>query len=98
MVMHELSKIDPAHQAGPLTHRLPERRTIRYHANSYKVTFYDKVKDLEKARYSEKRAMERDSSVQLDILEKLKLGKPRSKHASNSTARVTTTFELRWKA
>jgi hypothetical protein len=41
---------------------------IRYHANCFEVTFYDKLKDLEKARYSEKRAIERNYGAQLEIL------------------------------
>jgi hypothetical protein len=68
MVMSELELID-------LTNRLDLSRTdyrneghaIRYHANSFEVTFYDKLKDLGKARYSEKRAIERDYGAQLDM-------------------------------
>lgn len=45
-----------------------EGHAIRYHANSFEVTFYDKMKDLQKARLSEKRAVERDNGVQLDML------------------------------
>src|SRR5262249_15173734 len=37
-----------------------------YHANSFEVTFYDKLKDLEQARYTEKRGMERHYGAQLD--------------------------------
>jgi hypothetical protein len=40
---------------------------IRYHANSFEVTIYDKLKDLEKAKISEKRAIERDYGPQLDL-------------------------------
>ncbi len=70
MVMGELTRLD-------LDTRLDLARTdyrndghaIRYHANSYEIVFYDKLKDLEKARFSEKRAIEKDSAVQFDILE-----------------------------
>jgi hypothetical protein len=66
--MRELEGID-------LTKRLDLSRTdyrneghaIRYHANSYEVTFYDKLKDLEKARYSEKRGIERNYGAQLGM-------------------------------
>jgi len=69
MVMSELELID-------LDRRLDLSHTdyrnnghaIRYHANSYEVTFYDKLRDLEKARFSEKRAIERDYGPQLDLL------------------------------
>lgn len=35
-----------------------EGQAIRYHTNSYELTFYDKIKDLEQAKISEKRAIE----------------------------------------
>jgi hypothetical protein len=72
MVMSELDLID-------LSSRLDLSRTefrdkghaIRYHANSFEVTFYDKLKDLEKARYSEKRAIEGNYGAQLEMLKGL---------------------------
>jgi hypothetical protein len=68
MVMSELKRID-------LTKRLDISHTdyrndghaIRYHANSFEVIFYDKLKDLEQARYSEKRGLEQDYGVQLEM-------------------------------
>jgi hypothetical protein len=68
MVMSELDLID-------LNSRLDLSHTdyrnnghaVRYHANSFEVTFYDKLKDLDKARYSHKRAIERDQGAQLEI-------------------------------
>jgi len=68
MVMSELDLID-------LTKRLDlsqtdyrnEGHAVRYHASSYEVTFYDKIKDLEKARYSEKRGIERDYGAQIEM-------------------------------
>jgi hypothetical protein len=72
MVMSELDLID-------LSSRLDLSRTdfrdkghaIRYHANSFEVTFYDKLKDLEKARYSGKRAIEGNYGAQLEMLKGL---------------------------
>jgi hypothetical protein len=69
MVMSELRRID-------LTRRLDlshttyhnEGHSVRYHANSFEVIFYDKLKDLERARYSEKRSIEQDYGVQLKML------------------------------
>ena len=49
-----------------------EGHSYRWHCNSYEVIFYDKIKDLEKARTSNKRAVEKDSDLQLPIAEKLK--------------------------
>ena len=76
MVIHELQLID-------LTRRLDLSRTdyrnegqaIRYHANSYEVTFYDKLKDLQKAAYSVKRGIERDYGAQIRIFRDASLPK-----------------------
>ena len=61
MVMAELDRID-------LTKRLDlshtdyrnEGHAIRYHANSFELVFYDKLKDLERAQYSERRGLEKE--------------------------------------
>ncbi len=47
-----------------------EGQAIRYHTNSYELTFYDKMKDLEQARISEKRAIETDNYIQLNLFTK----------------------------
>ncbi len=68
MVMSELAVIDLDGRLD-LSHTdyRNEGHAIRYHANSYEVTFYDKLKDLDKARYSEKRAIEGDYRPQLHL-------------------------------
>ena len=44
---------------------------IRYHASSYELTFYDKLKDLQTAiNLSEKRTLERQNIIQSDFLER----------------------------
>ncbi len=43
----------------------------RWHCNAYEVVFYDKIKDLEKAKLSRRRAIEKDSDVQLNLFSKL---------------------------
>ena len=70
MVMSELDLID-LNQRLDLSHTdyRNEGHAIRYHANSFEVTFYDKMKDLQKARFSEKRAIERDYGPQLGLLD-----------------------------
>lgn len=68
MVMQELGKIN-------LTQRLDLAKTdyrneghaIRCHANSYELVFYDKMKDLQQAGISEKRAIEWDNGIQRDL-------------------------------
>lgn len=44
----------------------------KWHSNSYEVAFYDKLKDLEMATKSEKRAIENDNAIQLDLFETFK--------------------------
>jgi len=44
---------------------------LRYHTNSYEIVFYDKLKDLERSRISEKRSIESDNSIQLDLFNKV---------------------------
>ena len=68
MILADLAKID-------LSRRLDLSRTdfrneghaLRYHTNTMEVVFYDKVKDLQQARISEKRAIEDDNAVQGDL-------------------------------
>lgn len=68
MVMSELDLID-LNTRLDLSHTdyRNEGHAIRYHANSFEVTFYDKLKDLDKARYSSKRAIEQDYGAQLQM-------------------------------
>jgi len=44
---------------------------LKYHANSYELTFYDKLKDLAASKRSEKRAIENDNFTQHDFLEEI---------------------------
>ncbi len=49
--------------------------SYRWHCNSYEVVFYDKIKDLEQAKKSDKRSLEKDNGMQLsffDIFKKRK--------------------------
>lgn len=53
-----------------------EGHGIKYHTNSFEVAFYDKLKDLEQAKISEKRSMEKDNGLQLNLFEELKTRSP----------------------
>jgi hypothetical protein len=68
MIMHELGLID-LNKRLDLSHTdyRDDGHAIRYHANSFEVIFYDKLKDLKKAGYSEKRCIERDHGTQSEI-------------------------------
>ena len=46
--------------------------SYRWHCNSYEVVFYDKIKDLEKAKQSSKRSLEKDSALQLSLFDAFK--------------------------
>ncbi len=53
-----------------------EGHSIKLHANNHEITFYDKIKDLEQAKISEKRALEKDNVAQLDIFKHTNIKKP----------------------
>lgn len=46
--------------------------SYKWHANSYKVVFYDKIKDLELAKKSDKRTLEKDNALQLHLFDTLR--------------------------
>ncbi len=53
-----------------------EGRSIKWHANSYEVTFYDKLKDLKASKISDKRAIEQDNIIQLSLFDTLQKQRP----------------------
>lgn len=53
-----------------------EGHSLKYRANSFEIAFYDKLKDLDKAKISEKRAEEEDNALQLNLFETIKIRKP----------------------
>jgi len=53
-----------------------EGHSYKYRANSFEIVFYDKIRDLEKAKISEKRAEEKDNALQLGLFDVLKQRKP----------------------
>jgi len=53
-----------------------EGHCLKFHANSHELALYDKMKDLEKSKKSEKRAVEKDTAIQLDLFETFKPKKP----------------------
>ncbi len=95
MVMAELERLD-------LDARLDLAKTdyrngghaIRYHANSFEVVVYDKLRDLEKARYSEKRAIETDNPVQFDLLG-VRKARPRGTEIVRLEIRLGTRAKIR---
>ena len=53
-----------------------EGHSFKFHSNDYEVIFYDKLKDLQQAKKSEKRAIESDNYVQLNLFEKYEPKQP----------------------
>ncbi len=53
-----------------------EGHSFKYRANSFEIVFYDKIKDLEQAKISEKRAEEEDNALQLNLFDVLTKQKP----------------------
>jgi hypothetical protein len=49
-----------------------EGHSYKWHCNSYEVVFYDKIKDLEKGKQSNKRALEKDNELQQHLYQKFK--------------------------
>lgn len=48
-----------------------EGYSYKWHTNSYEIAFYDKIKDLQTAKVSEKRAIENDNVLQLSLFDSL---------------------------
>ncbi len=67
-------------------------QAIRYHANSYELTFYDKVKDLEQSKISEKRAIECDNELNFDFFSAAGLA---SKEVLRMEVRLNTARKLK---
>jgi len=73
---HYIQKIREAHVKWALDVNMRDYRNeghcFKWHCNAYEVLFYDKIKDLEKAKQSSKRATEKDSTLQLNLLDAFK--------------------------
>ncbi len=53
-----------------------EGQALRYHANSFELVLYDKLRDLQQAKTSEKRSLEKDNVVQLGLFDELAKRRP----------------------
>lgn len=69
-----------------------EGQTVRYHTNSYELTFYDKIKDLEQSKISEKRAIEDYNGFDFDTFYTQKLAE---KEVLRMEARLNTARNIR---
>lgn len=77
MIIDELSKIDLSEKLDLSESKFRNAgHCLHYHANSFEVIFYDKLKDLEQAKGSGKRSIEKENYCQLNILDAIKEKKP----------------------
>lgn len=53
-----------------------EGHSFKYRANTFEIVFYDKLRDLKRAKMSEKRAEEDDNALQLGLFDILRQQKP----------------------
>lgn len=65
-----------------------EGHVLKFRVNSFEITFYDKLKDLEKAKISDKRSVEKDNFGQLSLLDQ-------NKSVGKATPFELLRFELR---
>lgn len=49
---------------------------FKLHVNSWELIVYDKIKEFEKAKVSEKRSIENDNAIQLDLFKTLPMKRP----------------------
>ena len=53
-----------------------EGHSLKFRANSFEIAFYDKMKDLQQAKTSDKRAEEKENAIQLNLFENVLTRKP----------------------
>lgn len=71
MITDELAKMNLSKRLDlSKTDYRNEGHSIRFHANNFELAFYDKIKDLQQAGISEKRAIESDNMFQPDLFSK----------------------------
>ncbi len=94
MIITELHKLNPFP-------RLTENKVIfrnggqsfQLHANSYEIVIYDKIKDLEQAQTSDKRAIENDNSIQLNLLDEI--NQPKFRNILRLEIRLNKTAKIK---
>jgi len=77
MIIGEVRKVDVSlhHEIAEKDYR-NEGRSIRFHTNDFELIIYDKQKDLQKSKKGDKKSMEEDNAIQLNLFDTLKRKKP----------------------
>jgi len=77
MYLHELSKVNMNMKLDVnQTDFRNGGRSLKYRTNKREIVFYDKIKDLQQARFSEKRSEETDNKIQLNLFSEKQIKKP----------------------
>lgn len=77
LIIQDLAKVDLS-----LRYDISEKdyrnggNSLRYHSNSFELIFYDKKKDLLQSKISEKRAIEKENLIQMNLFDNLQIVKP----------------------
>lgn len=73
MILNELNKIDMTRRWDLSRTRFRnEGHALTYHTNTFELVFYDKMRDMEQAKISEKRAIEKDNIIQMSLFDEIK--------------------------
>lgn len=75
-VLNTISKLDISRVYDLQKTDFRDGHVVHVHCNSLDIAFYDKLADLRQAKKSEKRAIEKDSYMQLNLLDQLEEYQP----------------------
>lgn len=53
-----------------------EGHSLKFRTNTFEIAFYDKLKDLKQAKISEKKSIEKDNYIQLNLFKETKITEP----------------------
>lgn len=75
-ILNTIAKLDISRVYDLQKTNFRDGHVVHVHSNSLDIAFYDKMADLRKAKVSDKRAFEKNSLIQLNLLEKLEEHRP----------------------
>lgn len=76
-ILREIAKVNVSHTLD-LNHTDFRNggHSLKFHSNTFEIILYDKLKDLKKAKTSEKRAIENENYIQLSLFDNIVMKKP----------------------
>jgi hypothetical protein len=75
-ILNTIGKLDISHVYDVQKTDFRDGQVLHIHCNSLDIAFYDKMADLRKAKKSEKRALESENAIQLNLFEGLEDFRP----------------------